>query len=107
MRGGLRRVQHYSIGYSALLNSAGVDAEIAAAARREAAKKESETGEAYELVPSRTRWSPRPMYTVRPEGEKEAKPKSGLDHETWIDVVWPKVGGAKWRPNRNQKGGER
>lgn len=93
----LKKIQFVSSGFAAILNGPGVESVVAAEARRQAQALEQRTGEAYAVgrMPNATS---RVVYTAKPEGaEEEAKRK--IDHETWINEIWPKVGGLKWRPH--------
>jgi hypothetical protein len=94
------KVQHLTSGYAGILKSPGVEAEVQATARREAQKYERQTKTPY-TVEKLARATSRPVYVAKPE---RIHPTGYLTHEKWIEVVWPMVGGPKWRPNRNQKG---
>lgn len=93
---GVRKIEFLSEGFRDILTGPGVDAAVAAEARRQAARKEAETGEPYR-VEKLASASSRAVYVVRPEQDEEGRVRD-LDHETWMREVWPRVGGPKWRP---------
>lgn len=93
----LKKIQFVSSGFAAILNSPGLEAVVAAEARRRAQVLEQQSGEPY-AVEKMANATSRVVYTARPEGaEEEARRK--IDHETWMNEIWPKVGGPKWRPH--------
>lgn len=91
----VKRIRFLSEGFRNILTSPEVESIVAAEARRQAARKEAETGEEYEVARLNFATS-RVVYTAKPKGGR----RPNLDHETWMNVVWPKVGGPKWRPHR-------
>ena len=90
------RIEFLSSGFEAILNSPGVDAAVAAEARRQAQSMERDAGEPYDVSRMAGATS-RAVYVAKPEGS-DARRAPALDHETWINEVWPRVGGDKWRP---------
>ena len=95
-----RRISFLSDGFADVLNSAGVVAETASAARKQAQAKERETGVPYVLEQTTVSWKgyARPMFVAKPKDGDGRVPN--LDHETWMREVWPRVGGPSWRPHR-------
>lgn len=104
-RGGLRKIEFSTSGFRAVLNDAGVDAAVAAEARKQAAAKEAQTGEPY-AVERLAGATSRAAYVAKPQHADDERGGGKLTHEKWMEVVWPKVGGPAWRPNRNQGGGQ-
>ena len=100
MRARLIKIQHFNKGYERVLKSPGVEAEVHAQAVKASQQQERETGKKSEVL-KLERATSRPVYVARTEREY---PTGYLTHEKWVNVVWPMVGGPKWRPNRNQKG---
>ena len=94
----LKKISFVSKGFAAVLNSSGMDAAVAAQARKQAQLMEQSTGEAYR-VERLANASSRVVYTAKPEGEDGSEGRRKIDHETWVKEVWPKVGGPKWRPH--------
>lgn len=97
MEGVAVRIRFDSEGFRRILVSAPVDALAASYARKRAQAMESQTGEPYE-VEQRSKATRRASYLVKPAGAEIEKAK--IDHETWMNEIWPKVGGPKWRPHR-------
>ena len=91
-----------------MLTSSGVDGIVASEARAAAQEQEGKTGVPYEVREDRS-WDGRAAYLAKPVDEEkpsggsdeEGKParRSSLTHEEWMRDVWPRVGGAKWRPH--------
>ena len=92
----LKKIRFISSGFAGVLTSPGISGEVASAARKEASRMESRTGEAYE-VEQGSGWDGRTVYWAKPEGAERRV--EGLDHETWMSEVWPRVGGPSWRPH--------
>lgn len=94
---GVKRIRFLSKGFQGVLTSPGVEGVVHATAREQAAALE-----ASEKVPYKVRRmagaTSRAVYIAEPEGEEERV--KDLDHETWVNEVWPMVGGPKWRPHR-------
>ena len=88
------KIKFHDAGFRGILSDPGTVSICAAEAQRTASELESETGRAYRVEQGRS--SDRPRMLVRADGEPERV--EGLDHETWMSEVWPRVGGAKWRP---------
>lgn len=96
----LKRIRFLSSGYSGVLNSPGTASKVAAEARRQAQAMEREAGSPYRVQPL-ARATSRIVYVAKPEDSDEGDGRAkGLDHDTWVNEVWPKVGGPKWRPHR-------
>lgn len=96
MRIAIKRIRFRSEGFAGVLTSPGVTSAVAAYARRRAAQEERESGVPYTAEPDRG-WDGRSAYAVRPASGEGRVPN--LDHETWMREVWPRVGGAPWRPH--------
>lgn len=94
---GFRRIQFLSRGFKEILTSPGVEARVAAEARKQARAKEAESGSPYQVERMPGARS-RVVYIAKPEDEEGRVPN--LDHETWMREVWPRVGGPSWRPHR-------
>lgn len=92
------RIEFLSEGFRDIMLSSGVDAEVASVARSQAQIKERETGVPYAVEKDRG-WDGRVAYMAKPADGSKYLRTPNLDHETWMEVVWPKVGGAKWRPH--------
>lgn len=92
-----RRISFLSEGFKEILTSPGVEAKVAAEARRQAQAKEAETGSPYQVGRMPGARS-RVVYIAKPEDGDGRVPN--LDHETWMREVWPRVGGPSWRPHR-------
>ena len=97
-RTGAVRFEFLSSGFREILTGPSVDAEVAAAARKQAADLEAKTGVPYR-VEKYTGATTRSVYVAKRDG---FAPTPGLTHEQWMSDVWPKVGGAKWRPKRSR-----
>lgn len=93
----LKRISFVSTGFRGVLNSPGLESVVAAEARKSAQAKEREAGEPY-AVERMAAATSRVVYVARPEGD-DAQAREKIDHETWMNDVWPKVGGPKWRPH--------
>lgn len=93
----LKRIEFISSGFAGILNSPGLEAVVAAEARRQAQELEQQAGEPY-AVEKMANATSRVVYTARPEGAEDETSRK-VDHETWINEIWPKVGGPKWRPH--------
>lgn len=91
----VKRTRSVPAGCISLLTCAGIDGVVAAEARKQAAKKEKWRRTPY--VVEKTSSTGRAVYVAHPEGEGRVP---NLDHETWVNEVWPRVGGPKWRPHR-------
>lgn len=91
-----RRIEFLSSGFRSVLNSSGMEACVQSVARKQAQEKEQETGAAY-VVERMANATSRVVYTAKPSDEDDGRVK-GLDHETWMNEVWPRVGGDQWRP---------
>lgn len=85
-----------SDGFQRVLTSSGVEAKVQAVARKQAQVNEQEYGVPYEVKRMANATS-RVVYTVSPSEETEMR-LPNLTHEKWIKEVWPRVGGAQWRP---------
>ena len=120
----VRKLQFLSQGFADVLTSSGVDGIVASEARAAAQEQEGKTGVPYEVRKDRT-WDGRIAYVAKPVDEEKpqgtnkrkkkkkqtGKSKTGkkskksglrvanLTHEEWMRDVWPRVGGAKWRPH--------
>lgn len=104
----VRKVKFLSQGFADVLTSSGVDGVVASEARSAAQEQEGRTGVPYEVRKDRS-WDGRAAYLAKPvdeekpsgEPDDEKKParRSSLTHEEWMRDVWPRVGGAKWRPH--------
>lgn len=104
----VRKIKFISQGFADVLTSSGVDGIVASEARAAAQEQEGKTGVPYEVRKDRT-WDGRAAYLAKPadeekasgESDDEKKParRSSLTHEEWMRDVWPRVGGAKWRPH--------
>lgn len=97
-RTGAVRLEFLSSGFRGILTGPGVDAAVAAEARRQAASLEASTGAPYRVEKYAGATS-RSVYVAKREG---VEPTPGLTHEQWMNDVWPKVGGARWRPKRSR-----
>lgn len=103
-----KKLKFLSQGFADVLTSSGVDGIVASEARAAAQEQEGRTGVPYEVRKDRT-WDGRAAYLAKPvdeekpsgETDDEKKParRSSLTHEEWMRDVWPRVGGAKWRPH--------
>lgn len=103
-----KKIKFLSDGFADVLKSSGVDGIVASEARAAAQEQEGKTGVPYEVREDRS-WDGRAAYLAKPVGEErssdesddERKParRSSLTHEEWMRDVWPRVGGAKWRPH--------
>ena len=90
------RIRFRDEGFRQILRGSGVASVVAAEARKQAAALESESGRPYTIKQSMT--PTRVRYLAVPDGETPRV--EGLDHETWMAELWPRVGGPKWRPKR-------
>ena len=90
------RIEFLSDGFNGILHDPGLDSMLASLARQKAQQLEQSANVPYAV--EKKGFSSRSVYLVRPEGG-EAQRVPGLDHETWINEVWPMVGGDKWRPH--------
>lgn len=88
------RIKFHSDGFRELLQDPGMWGAAHAAAREEAARLESETGVPYTVEKS-AGWDGRAGYDARPEQSHERV--EGLTHEQWMEEIWPRVGGPKYR----------
>lgn len=89
----MMRVEFRTEGFQAVLTSAGVDSLLHSLAVRHAAEMERAEGRPYTVsAVGRTR----SVYSVRPDA---GPPRRKLTHEEWMGEVWPRVGGAAWRPH--------
>ena len=95
----LRRIEFVSDGFEQILNCPGVEAVVAAEARRQAQLQEAKTGEPYEVERMAGATS-RVVYVARPDGDEVTGRIPHLTHERWMREVWPRVGGPSWRPHR-------
>lgn len=86
------RIRFHDEGFQNVLGSNGVDAICASQARQYASKFEASEGIPYEVTPKS---SFRAGYNVKPK--KPIPNRPALTHEMWMAVVWPRVGGPKWR----------
>lgn len=94
----LKRIDFVSKGFAEILNGPGVDSAVAAEARRQAQSAEQESGEPY-TVERMAGATSRAVYIAKPAGSDDEAKRAKIDHETWINEIWPKVGGPKWRPH--------
>ena len=92
----VKRIRFRDAGFRGILKSPGVTSVVAAEARSQAQRMESETGVPYELEQKNS--ASRCRFVAKPE---EAERVPDMDHETWMNEVWPRVGGPSWRPRRN------
>lgn len=90
------RIEFLSDGFRDVLFAPGLDSMLAAQARQQAQALEREAGVPYDV--ERKNFASRPVYLVRPE-DGSGSERERIDHETWINEVWPRVGGPKWRPH--------
>lgn len=88
------RIEFVTAGFRGVLHSPGVASLCASAAQERSRALEAKTGEPYEVQQGPGSYS-RVTYFVKPEKAERRK----LTHEEWVDRVWPRVGGAKWRPH--------
>lgn len=89
-------IKFFEQGFRDILTGPGVDGMVAAAARKKAATLEARTGTPYR-VEKATGISSRSVYTARPDIPEGRV--AGLTHEQWINELWPRIGGPKWRPH--------
>lgn len=92
------RIEFLSEGFRDVLLSPGTDAVCAAQARAKAQELEREYGVPYEVERMAGATS-RVVYNVKPSRDEESEMVPDLDHETWMEVVHPRVGGPEWRPH--------
>ena len=88
------RIKFHTRGFRQLLQDPGMWGVCQAEARKQAARLESESGTPYS-VEKRFGWDGRAGYMARTEGD--AGRVEGLTHEQWMEEVWPRVGGPKYR----------
>lgn len=88
------RIEFISEGFQRVLASPGVDALCSSVARRKASEMEASEGVEYQVA-RKGGW--RPVYLAKTKGPIPRLPR--LDHDTWMRELWPRVGGAKWRPH--------
>lgn len=88
------RIEFHDQGFKDVLGSAGVGAVCASEARQFAAKLEASEGIPYDV---KQKSSFRAGYNVTPK--KPIPNRPALTHETWMTLIWPRVGGVNWRPH--------
>lgn len=104
----VRKIKFLSQGFADVLTSSGVDGVVASEARAAAQEQEGKTGVPYEVRKDES-WDGRAAYLAKPVNEESPADETGdekgparrssLTHEEWMRDVWPRVGGAKWRPH--------
>lgn len=89
------KIRFYSEGFRAILKGPGLSGVCHSTARQKAAELEQRNRIPYEVEDvsdgNRTKYLARPQKGAR---------VPALTHEQWMKEVWPRVGGAKWRPHR-------
>lgn len=89
------QIRFFDDGIQGILKSPGASSICHSLAIKKAAELSAKNGVEYEVVadplPSRVRYrAQRPMPIPR---------ERNLTHEQWMADLWPRVGGAPWRPN--------
>lgn len=92
----VHKIQFISSGFEGILNSSGVEGVVASTARSQAQIQEQKTKVPY-AVSRMAGATSRVVYVAKPENDDGRVPN--LDHETWMNEVWPRVGGPAWRPH--------
>ena len=92
----VHKIQFISSGFEGILNSSGVEGVVASTARSQAQIQEQRTKVPY-AVERMAGATSRVVYVAKPENDDGRVPS--LDHETWINEVWPRVGGPAWHPH--------
>ncbi len=89
------RIEFLTAGFAGVLADAGTVSLLNSVAARKRSELEQRYGGTYQTKQS-TAWDGRPRVIVSKKPTYERV--SGLTHEQWMSEIWPKVGGAKWRP---------
>lgn len=97
-RARVRKIEFLSSGFADVLNSPGMESAVAAEARKQAQMQEQKTGEPY-AVERMAKATSRVVYIAKPASDDGDEAREKIDHETWINDIWPRVGGPKWRPH--------
>lgn len=91
------RMEFVDAGFAGVLASPGTVAELAALAARRKAALERREGVPYQIRQGRA-WDGRPRVIVSPARPLPRMGRvEGLTHEQWINDIWPKAGGPKYR----------